>query len=401
MQELKFVKREDKRSDQTGAAACSCSPKDAHAEPQEEDARSLAERMLCCPGAATPAWITGVLPSPAGPVPQAAADWSRSDYLGMVRSRIGAFRMRYAVPPGLYAVGSPDRGSDVLVSANYKLSFDVLRRAVKGMNVWVLVLDTKGINVWCAGGKGTFGTEELVKRMAGVRLAEVVNHRRLIVPQLGAAGVSAHAVQKQTGFRVSFGPVSAKDIPAYVREGRRKTAAMSTVRFTMLDRLVLTPMEINPAMKKFPWFALGALLLFGLEPTGILYRNAWTGGVPILVLLLVSVLAGAFLTPVLLPFVPFRSFAVKGWIVGVITTAAAVEGFGLIHAADRLLLAAAYLFFPAVSSYLALQFTGATTYTGISGVKKELRFGIPVYAGAVVLSAVLLVLFKLGEWRVL
>ena len=51
--------------------------------------------------------------------------------------------MRYSVAPGLYAVGAPDRESDVLVTANYKLSFDTLRRELKGFNAWVLVLDTK------------------------------------------------------------------------------------------------------------------------------------------------------------------------------------------------------------------------------------------------------------------
>ena len=104
---------------------------------------------------------------PAGSVFRVSCDWIRADYWGMIKSRIGAFRMNYAVTPGLYAVGDPTGESDVFVTANYKLTFDILRRALKGMNAWVLVLDTKSINVWCAAGKGTFGTDELVKRIAG------------------------------------------------------------------------------------------------------------------------------------------------------------------------------------------------------------------------------------------
>jgi len=127
------------------------------------------------------------------------------------------------------------------------------------------VLDTKSINVWCAAGKGTFGTDELVKRITEARLSETVSHRRIILPQLGAVGVKAGAVQERTGFRVSFGPVEARDLPAYIRAGYKKTKTMSTMRFTLLDRLVLTPMEINPAMKKFPWFAAAVLLIFGLQ----------------------------------------------------------------------------------------------------------------------------------------
>ncbi len=38
-----------------------------------------------------------------------------------------------------------------------------------------MVLDTKGINVWCAAGKGTFGTDEIIKRIESTKLAEVVN----------------------------------------------------------------------------------------------------------------------------------------------------------------------------------------------------------------------------------
>ena len=84
----------------------------------------------------------------------------------MLRSRTGAFRMKYSVAPGLYSIGGPDKDSDVFVSANYKLSFDMLRRELKGMNAWILVLDTKAINVWCAAGKRTFSADEIVKRIA-------------------------------------------------------------------------------------------------------------------------------------------------------------------------------------------------------------------------------------------
>lgn len=344
-----------------------------------------------------PAWTVGSVYTPVGTVYRISPDWTRADYSDMIKSRVSAFRMRYAVEPGLYAVGEPDKNSDVFVSANYKLSFDVLRRALKGMNAWVLVLDTKSINVWCAAGKGTFGTDELSSRIAQVRLAEVVSHRRIILPQLGAVGVNASVVLKKTGFRVSFGPVDAQDIPAYVHSGYQKTPEMSRIGFTMIDRLILTPMEINPAMKKYPWFAAGALLFFGLQPSGILFGQAWTGGLPFLLLGLVSVLAGAFLTPGLLPYVPFRSFAMKGWIIGMLSVFLTIPHIGM---RDRTLLAAAYLLFPAISSYLALQFTGSTTFTGMSGVKKELKIGIPIYLGAAGLSAALMIVFKLKEWGI-
>jgi len=309
--------------------------------------------------------------------------------------------MRYVVDPGLYAVGEPGPDADVFVSANYKLSFDMLRRALAGMDAWVLVLDTKGINVWCAAGKGTFGTEELVRRITAAGLEKIVRHRFIIVPQLGAPGISASDVRKRTGFQVRFGPVDVRDIPAYVQAGCRKTEAMRLVRFPLPARMALTPMEINPAMKKYLWFAGAVLLLFGLQPEGVLFASAWRGGLPFLLLGLLAVFTGAFATPVLLPFVPFRSFALKGLVMGYAAMAAAAPFFGPAMRGSGFLLAAAWILFPAISSYIALQFTGATTFTGMTGVRKELRIGIPAYIGSSVLSALFIILFKIREWGII
>jgi acetyl-CoA decarbonylase/synthase complex subunit gamma len=347
-----------------------------------------------------PYWTTGTVATPAGPVSLVSTQWTRRDYWGMIKSRVGAFRMNYAITPGLYAVGGPTQDSEVFVTANYKLTFDILRRELEGMNAWVLVLDTKSINVWCAAGKGTFGADELIRRIADAKLDTLVSHRRIILPQLGAVGVNASAVQKKTGFRVAFGPVQARDIPAYVQAGCKKTKEMGIIRFSMLDRLVLTPMEINPAMRKFPWVAAGILVVFGLQPQGLLFKQAWFGGLPFLVLALLAVLAGALVTPVLLPFIPFRSFAIKGWIVGVLSVFLAVHFFGPVNTQDPILLSVAYLLFPALSSYLALQFTGSTTFTGMSGVKKELKIGVPLYIGAAGISVLLMIVYKLKEWGV-
>ena len=166
-----------------------------------------------------PAWVTGSMDTPGGPVWKIATAWSRQDRWGQVRSRVSAYRMSYRVSPGLYAVGDPGPGSPVFASANYKLSFDILRRSLAGIDGWVLVLDTKGINVWCAAGKGTFGTEEMILRIRGAQLDRVVSHRRIIAPQLGAPGVNAAVVARETGFRVLFGPVEARDIRAYLAAG--------------------------------------------------------------------------------------------------------------------------------------------------------------------------------------
>jgi hypothetical protein len=346
-----------------------------------------------------PGWITGYLMTAAGEIPIVLTDLSRTDKWEHIKCRISSFRNDYAVDPGLYAVGMPDRNSDVFVSANYKLSFDALRKALKGLNAWLLVLDTKGINVWCAAGKGTFGTDELIRSISVTNLNRVVAHRRIIVPQLGAPGVRAHMVRKATGFRVYYGPVRAEDIGDYVSAGYAATRQMRTVTFPFLDRLILTPMEFNPAIKKyFPWYVLIIFMVFGLQPEGILFRDALAGGSPFLILGLLAIISGALITPAFLPFIPFRSFALKGWLAGLISVFLAVKISSPLKPVDMSLLFFTYLFFPLASSYVALQFTGSTTFTGMSGVKRELKISIPVYLFGTVISIFLLILYKFGKW---
>ena len=165
--------------------------------------------------AADQSFVHGTVSTGIGQVPRIGSDLIWNDLRGhyLVRWNIG--RDRFIVEPGLYALGDPGDDSPVLVTANYKLTFDLLRRTLSGRHVWILVLDTKGINVWCAAGKGTFGTEEMLDRIQASRLDEVVNHRRLRVPQLGAPGLAAFEIKKHAGFKVVYGPVMMEDLPAF------------------------------------------------------------------------------------------------------------------------------------------------------------------------------------------
>jgi hypothetical protein len=391
MLELKFG---GKRTE-GGSADSSCC-----AEPKIKPDRN-AEPAAGRPGKQneTPPWVIGQIMTPIGSVNRIATELSGTDRWEHVRCRISAFRDSYTVTPGLYAAGNPDGNSDVLVSANYKYSFDALRRELSGLDVWVIVLDTKGINVWCAAGKGTFGTEELVRRIRLTNLSLLVNHKRIIVPQLGAPGVSGHRVLKATGFRVLYGPVQAEDIPEFIKAGHKATREMRNIKFGFFDRLALTPMEINPALKKYILYALIVLIVFGLSPSGILFKDA-SAGIPFLILGLVSVLSGSLVTPILLPFIPFKSFAVKGWLAGMLFILLSARFLNLDHF-NISLQVFTYIFFPLASSYIALQFTGSTTFTGMSGVKKELKIAVPLYLLFGVVSTVIVVVYKLNQWRLL
>ena len=78
------------------------------------------------------AFVTGSLAGPAGGIPRVSSALTRADRRGSIKARWGVGRMDYTVDPGLYALGDPDDASPVLVTANYKMSFDCLREALAG-----------------------------------------------------------------------------------------------------------------------------------------------------------------------------------------------------------------------------------------------------------------------------
>jgi acetyl-CoA decarbonylase/synthase complex subunit gamma len=288
----------------------------------------------------------------------------------------------------LYAVGQPTPESPVLVSANYKLSFDRLRSQLQGLDAWVLTLDTRGVNVWCAAGKGTFGTDEIVERARATRLADVVTHRCLVVPQLGAPGVSAHDVSAKTGFHVAFGPVRAEDLPDFLRAGMKATAEMRRVRFPFRDRVVLIPMELVMGAKWALIVAAGFLLLAGLGPGVYSPDRALVAGIRSAALFLAMAASCVVLTPALLPWLPGRAFAAKGAWLGLALTAAlgAYAWFNPLALGNHLTVVAWLLIAPAVASFTAMNFTGASTYTSLSGVQREMRVALPIQASCAVVG---------------
>ncbi|WP_424027410.1 mercury methylation corrinoid protein HgcA [Methanoregula sp.] len=329
------------------------------------------------------------------PAPSNCADQDRSspeilvaDSRITAANRLDHFLARWAVNrgghrimPGLYRLGNPGPDSPVFASANYTLSFDALRSALAGVDAYILVLDTKGINVWCAAGKGTFSTDELVRQIGTAGLAGIVRNRRIIVPQLGAPGISWPDVLRRTGFTVEYGPVRARDLPEYLRS-HTATPAMRRVEFPLRDRAVLAPVELVHVLLP----ALVAAIMFW-----------FLAGLSAALAVVAAVIAGTILFPILLPFIPTHDFSTKGFILGGIVALPFAVLYGTDpHLAGWLAIACAIiplLIIPAVTAYLALNFTGSTPFTSRTGVKKEIFRYVPVMAfmaGAGVLLGILL-----------
>jgi hypothetical protein len=293
----------------------------------------------------------------------------RADHWDHLLARLGINRSGHRVEPGLYALGAPIPDSPVFVTANYTLSFDALRSALNGVDGYILVLDTRGINVWCAAGKGTFGTDELVKRIERAGLDDVVRHRVLILPQLGAPGIAAHEVKNRSGFKVEYGPVRADDLHKYLKT-RQATPEMRQMRFALADRLTLIPVELVHVALPTLLAAVAAFFLAGLRGSAAIVA---------------AVLAGAALFPILLPALPTSEFSTKGFILGIavalpFAAAAVVGGSGPVwwlRASE----AVAYLtVLPPVTAYLALNFTGSTPLTSRTAVRREIFTYVPIMA---------------------
>lgn len=307
--------------------------------------------------------------------------------MGTARARIGIARNQYKIIPGLYCTGNPTSESPVFVTANYKLSFDTLRRELTDIDAWILVADTRGINVWCSAGKKTFSDDEIALQVQRARLAEIVSHRQLILPQLAAPGVAAHKLKKSCGFKGIFGPILAADIPSFLQNGKKVEESMRTVTFTIGERFVLVPVEIALVWKIFALVVLGMFILSGFGPDVFSLQEAFDRGMLAAGATVLAILTGAMVTPLLLPWIPGRQFWLKGFFIG------GLAGFGYILSLTGTTgiigNAALWLWITAAASYMAMNFTGATPFTSLSGVKHEMRLGLAMQCGATAIALIL------------
>jgi hypothetical protein len=284
-------------------------------------------------------------------------------------------------------VGNPTSISPVFVTANYKLSFDALRKELAEINAWILVADTRGINVWCAAGKGTFSADEIALQVQRSQLAEIVSHRELILPQFGATGVASHTLNKLCGFKGVYGPLRAEDIPAFLQNEQQTDEQMRSVTFSVWERLVLVPVEIALIWKPFAIVLLALFILSGIGPDIFNIESAIGRGMNGAWGTILAILAGALLTPILLPWIPGRQFWFKGLQVAGLTGLVFI--FTVMSEATLMEKTGILFWIIALASYMAMNFTGATPYTSLSGVEKEMRKGLPVQIITATLATVL------------
>lgn len=275
----------------------------------------------------------------------------------------------------------------MVVTANYKLTFDTVRAALHTLNLWLLVVDTRGINVWCAAGKGTFSTDEVAYQVRRSRLAEIVSHNTLILPQLAAVGVAARELQNKCGFRAVFGPVRIADVPGFLQNSLQADERMRSVTFSFRERMILIPVEICLIYKPLLIALMAVTVLSGIGPDIYSVAAAISRGRQFLVATLLAICAGAIITPLFLPWIPGRQFWLKGLqpscLVALLIYQLYLDSLGAV--AVTALVAWAL----AAGSYMAMNFTGSTPYTSLTGVEIEIRRGLAIQIALAAAAGVL------------
>lgn len=188
------------------------------------------------------------------------------------------FRMiPHPTKPGLIKIGRANRRSPVLVTVNSSLTVRRLRRALNNENCYLLVAPAAGINAWCGSVGRHFTVESIISIVKTTRVAEYVDHRRLILPGLSAPGIPLQELKARLGWSAQFGPIRAIDIPEYLRNGKKLSEEMTKVRFPLHDRLemavamsgsVIIRFAVLPLMVlgswSLPWFA-ATVFLFAIS----------------------------------------------------------------------------------------------------------------------------------------
>jgi ferredoxin len=180
---------------------------------------------------------------------------------------------------GLRAVGAPGPEAPVFLTGNYHLTVSRLKWSLRGLNCWLLVADSGGINVWCAAAGGRLTDHSVISALKTSGIEQRVRHRRVVLPQLVAAGIRAHRVQQRSGWCCVWGPVYAEDIPEFLRREGDPDPRLREVRFPWPQRL-----EMALAWA-FPLGLISTLILLFLYPQGVASFLGLAYGVPLLVFL--------------------------------------------------------------------------------------------------------------------
>lgn len=182
----------------------------------------------------------------------------------------------------------------------------------------------------------------------------------------------------------------AADIREYIDSGYRATREMRKVTFNFKDRIKLIPNDFIYG-KFYLVIALAVIFLLSSFNKGhISFRNSVDSGFNRMLDIFLAYFSGIVLTPAFLPYLTFKRFSLKGLITG--TLMALILLFSGLTGSTIFEKIGWFLIIPVISSYMAMNFTGSSTFTSLSGVKKEMKLAIPFQIAGLSLGLILLVI---------
>ncbi len=170
------------------------------------------------------------------------------------------------IEPGIYQSGHPNENSPIIVTANYEYTYIKVMRNLKGLDAWVLCVDSNGINVWCAARGNDFGNAQLLEAVEATEIRNLTQKKKLLLPQLSAGGVAIPQLPRNSEnfpFKIVYGPIWSKDIRKYNDEQPvRKPDSMKIAKFTVSHRIRAGITHTTFLLRKI--FLLPLIIIAGL-----------------------------------------------------------------------------------------------------------------------------------------
>jgi ubiquinone/menaquinone biosynthesis C-methylase UbiE len=275
--------------------------------------------------------------------------------------------------PGIYQSGKPNETSPIIVTANYIYTYIKVMRALKGIDAWVLCVDSKGINVWCAARGDNFGNKQLIEAVEATGISKITNKKTLILPQLSAGGVAAPLISSESPnfpFNILYGPVWAKYLPQYLKERpAKKPDKWKLAKFTLSHRFRALITHTTFLLRKIfliPTIGILLLLLVLSFVTPFWIDKFWRLGEIWLWVILANMLI-VFLFP-LTNFT--RKFIIKGIVYGILNVISLTGLTWLIHHSIVLSLWNLGFFFW-LAFFSTMSFSGYSMATSPAEIQKE------------------------------
>ncbi|MFX1328565.1 MAG: methyltransferase domain-containing protein [Promethearchaeota archaeon] len=275
---------------------------------------------------------------------------------------------RVPIEPGIYQSGNPNEKSQIIVTANYDFTYIKVMRNLKGIDAWVLCVDSNGINVWCAARGDDFGNKQLLEVVEATEIRNITKKKTLLLPQLSAGGVAIPELpinSEKFPFRVKYGPVWSKHIPKFLEDKpAKKPEKMRLAKFTLFHRIRAVITHTTFLFRKI--FALPLIgLVFLFLSLNLFDRLWWVGELALLIFL------SNFIIALLFPISEFtRRFIFKGIFFGIINIILLGGLSYLIHSSIYYLLWQICFYFW-ITFFSTMSFSGYTMATSPREIQEE------------------------------